>query len=82
MIKTILTGLVTAAGMIWLLLTLASGLVDWIVQLAAVPADWTGLMTLAAWVLVLFFGGGISIGMTVLVTMIVTSVVGAVFSGK
>jgi hypothetical protein len=80
MLTKLITGLLTATGMIWLLSSVAGSLVDWIVQLAAVPADWTGLMTLAAWVLVLFFGGGFGIGVTAIVTMLALLIVDTVSS--
>jgi hypothetical protein len=78
MFTKLITGLLTATGMIWLLIGSAGALVDWIVQIAAVPADWTGLMTLGAWILVLFFGGGISLAITILVTLLAVTIVGSI----
>lgn len=81
MLTKLITGFVTAAGMIWMLVSLAGSLVNWIVEIAAVPADWTGLMTLGAWILVLFFGGGISFLVTVIATLIAVAIVEAVTGG-
>lgn len=78
MIIKILTGLLTATGMIWLLIVSAGSLVDTIVQLAAVPADWTGLLSLVAWFLVLFFGGGFAIAVTAAVTVLAVLLVSSV----
>lgn len=78
MITKTITGLLTATGMIWLLIVSAGSLVDTIVQLAAVPADWTGLPSLVAWGLVLFFAGGFAIAVAAAVTVLEVLLVSAV----
>tara|TARA_R110001592_G_scaffold153282_8_gene381617 strand:- start:6940 stop:7191 length:252 start_codon:yes stop_codon:yes gene_type:complete len=76
MIARIITGLITALGMGYLVIITATSTVDWIVQLASVPAEWAGLMTLVSYILVYFFAGGLALAVTILTSILIAGFVG------
>jgi hypothetical protein len=81
MLTKLITGLLTFTGLVWLWVALAGNLVQSLVDLAAVPADWVGLVTIGMWIIVIFFGGGFSLAIGFMITGLAVALVSAVTDG-